>query len=101
MRPLVQLNRYGEELGGMQLFEIQRQDPALDEKRRRLLRALRQILRQELTPRQKEMVERYYFEKKKIHQIAEEFGINKSTVSRGLKRARTRIERCLQYYWAE
>lgn len=99
MRPLVQLNRYGEELGGMRLFEADQQDATLDEKRQRLIRALRKMIRQELTPRQKEMVERYYFEKKKIREIAEEFGVNKSTVSRGLKAARARIERCLQYYF--
>lgn len=99
MRPLVQLNRYGEELGGMRLFEITEQDLALDEKKQRLLRVLRQMIQQELSPRQKEMVERYYFQKKKIREIAQEFGVNKSTVSRVLKCARTRMERCLQYYW--
>ena len=51
----------------------------------------------ELTPRQRQMVTMYYFQRKNIPVIAEELGINRSTVSRTLKRGRARIQRYLKY----
>jgi len=50
-----------------------------------------------LTPRQLQLVELYYTRQMPMHVIAAELGINVSTVSRTLRRARDRIERCLKY----
>ena len=61
------------------------------------IRRLRKILKRELSPRQRETVEAYYFENKTMEQIAREQGVNRSTVSRTLKRGMRNLERFLQY----
>lgn len=63
----------------------------------RLKRNLRKAMREELTPRQRMIMEMYYFQGIKIPAIANELGINRSVVSRTLKRGRDRIRRCLKY----
>lgn len=63
----------------------------------RLRRNLRRAREQELTPRQRQMVELYYDQGMNIPQIAGELGLNPSTVSRTLRRARNRLYRCLRY----
>ena len=65
----------------------------------RLRRNMRLIRAQELTPRQEEMLHLYYDLGMSIPQIAREKGLNKSTVSRTLARARERLKRYLQYSW--
>lgn len=64
----------------------------LERLRRNLTLALR-----ELTPTQRRQVEMYYFQHMKQTEIARELGVNKSTVSRGLTRAKRRLRRYLQY----
>ena len=39
----------------------------------------------------------YYGQNMSMEAIAKEFGVNKSTVSRTLKRGRQRLYRCLRY----
>ena len=63
----------------------------------RLRRGLRQAREQELTPRQRQMLELYFDRGMNMPQIAEELGVNRSTVSRTLRRARDRLYRCLRY----
>ena len=63
----------------------------------RLRRGLRQAREQELTPRQRQMLELYFDQGMTIPQIAEELGLNRSTVSRTLRRAKDRLYRCLRY----
>lgn len=67
------------------------------ERLERLRRNLRQAREQELTPRQRQLLELYYDQGMTIPQIAEELGLNRSTVSRTLRRARDRLYRCLRY----
>ena len=61
------------------------------------LRRLRQVVKGELSPRQRETVEAYYFENKTMEQIAREQGVNRSTVSRTLRRGMRNLQRYLQY----
>ena len=63
----------------------------------RLRRGLRQARERELTPRQRQMLELYFDRGMTIPQIAEELGLNRSTVSRTLRRAKNRLYRCLRY----
>ena len=65
----------------------------------RLRRNMRRVRQQELTPRQEEMLHLYYDLGMTIPQIAQEKGLNKSTVSRTLARGRERLKRYLQYSW--
>lgn len=61
------------------------------------LKRVKNVIEQELTPLQRETVLAYYFQGLNICRIAEERGVNKSTVCRTLHRAETRIRRCLRY----
>jgi len=51
----------------------------------------------ELTDRQRETARLYYFEQLSMHEIAKKLGVNVSTVSRTLRRARERLLRVLKY----
>lgn len=61
--------------------------------RKNLLRAARE----ELTQHQWEMLRLYYIEGLLMRDIADMMDISISTVSRTLKRGRTRLRRCLRY----
>ena len=61
------------------------------------LRRIRRVIEAELTPRQRDTLTAYYFRQLTIPQIAQEQGVNKSTVSRTLHRAEARLQRCLRY----
>lgn len=63
----------------------------------RLLRLLRQAVQNELTARQAHCVRMYYFENKKQAQIGKELGITEATVSRHIKKARSRLFHALRY----
>ena len=63
----------------------------------RLKRNLRQARVQELTPRQCQVLAMYFDQGKNMAQIARELGLNRSTVSRTLVRAKNRLYRCLRY----
>lgn len=63
----------------------------------RLRRNLRQAREQELTPRQRQLLELYYDRGKNMAQIARELGLNRSTISRTIRRARERLYRYLRY----
>ena len=63
----------------------------------RLLRNLRKARIQELTPRQQQMLSMRFEQNMSGAEIARELGLNRSTVSRTLRRAQKRLRRCLQY----
>ena len=63
----------------------------------RLKRNLTHALRQDITERQREYMMLYYGRGMSMEAIAKEVGVNKSTVSRTLKRGRQRLYRCLRY----
>lgn len=88
--------RASEWIGDMSAWR-QANDPDNSEQRERLFRNLHKVMRDELTPRQRQMVEMYYFQKKNIPKIAEELGLNRSTVSRTLYRGMSRIRKYLKY----
>lgn len=58
---------------------------------------VKKIIKTELTPLQQELVAEYYGENISVTEIARRRGVNKSTVSRGLKAARERIGHSLRY----
>ena len=66
--------------------------PRLERLQRNLTMAL-----DELTPIQRKEVEMYYFRRMTQTDIARELGVNKSSVSRGLSRARRRLRGFLRY----
>ena len=67
------------------------------EQMNRLKRNLTHALRQDVTERQREYMILYYGRNMSMEAIAQQCGVNKSTVSRTLKRGRQRLYRCLRY----
>ena len=58
---------------------------------------IRRVIQEELTELQREVLVAYYFQEINIPQIARERGVNKSTVSRTLRRAEQKLKRYLKY----
>lgn len=63
----------------------------------RLKRNLKHALRQDITERQRQYMILYYGQGMSMEAIGKQLGVNKSTVSRTLKRGRQRLYRCLRY----
>ena len=61
------------------------------------LKRVQRVIREELTELQRQTLTAYYFHQQTIPQIAAERGVNKSTVSRTLRRAEERLRRYLRY----
>ncbi len=68
-----------------------------DEQKPSAEKAVIMAIDEELTERQRQVLLLYYFDGKNIIEIAKMLGINKSSVSRLLSRARMRIEKVLKY----
>ncbi len=62
-----------------------------------LKEVLREALSGDLTPRQLQCVELYYFDGRTQKEAGDVLGVNRATVSRHLKRARGRLFRALYY----
>lgn len=63
----------------------------------RLKENLAKALRQDVTDRQRQFLMLYYGQGLNMRQIGERMGVNKSTVSRTIKRGEARLRRCLRY----
>ena len=58
---------------------------------------VRTAMREELTDRQRELIEKYYLYGMSMTEIAEELELSPSTVSRTIKRGRERIRKYFKY----
>lgn len=63
----------------------------------RLKRNLVAALREDVTDKQRQALLLYYGEGLNMREIGERLGVDKSTVSRNLKRGERRLRRCLRY----
>ena len=63
----------------------------------RLKRNLIRCLREDVTAKQREAMLLYYAEGKNMREIGERLGVDKSTISRTIKRGERRLQRCLRY----
>lgn len=61
------------------------------------LQRVQRVIREELTELQRQTLIAYYFQEQNIPQIAADRGVNKSTVSRTLRRAEEKLRRYLKY----
>ena len=68
-----------------------------DEALERLRKNLTAVIRDELTPKQQEVLQLYYFEGLRMKDIAERLKVNRSTVSRNLMRAQRKLAKYLKY----
>ena len=64
---------------------------------RRLKRNLRLAREEELTPRQRQLMQMRFEQNMSVSEIAEALGLDKSTVSRTVTRAKQRLYKCLRY----
>lgn len=69
------------------------------EKIKRVKKIMLEVIKTDLTSRQKQLVMLYYYENMTMVEIAEQLGIDHSTVSRTLARARKNIMDKLKYYF--
>ena len=65
--------------------------------REQQIKRVQRVIREELTPLQRQTLIAYYMENRTIPQIAADRGVNKSTVSRTLHRAEDKLRRYLKY----
>ena len=63
----------------------------------RLVENLLCCIREDVTPRQREVLLLYYFRGMKQIEIAQQLGVARSTVSRTIQRGERRLKRCLRY----
>ena len=63
----------------------------------RLKRNLLRALQEDVTPRQRQTLLLYYSDGLNMREIGERLGVDKSTVSRTIKRGERRLRRCLRY----
>ncbi len=61
------------------------------------LQRVQRVIDEELTPLQRQTLLAYYIQQQTIPQIAADRCVNKSTVSRTLKRAEDKLKRYLRY----
>ena len=61
------------------------------------LKRVQRVIREELTEMQRQTLLAYNFQEQSITEIAEERGVNKSTVCRTLHRAEEKLRRYLKY----
>ena len=62
-----------------------------------MLKRVQRVLHEELTDLQREALVAYYVQEKTMAQIAQERGVNKSSVCRTLHRAEQKLRRYLKY----
>lgn len=70
-----------------------------DTKYKKMVSSLKNVIKGELTQRQKTCIAMYYGEKMKMKDIAEILGINTSCVSRCIKRAKNKLTKTMKYYF--
>lgn len=63
----------------------------------RVKAALWRALHEDVTEKQRKYLLLYYAEGKNMVEIGQELGVDKSTVSRTIKRGEARLRRCLRY----
>ena len=61
------------------------------------LKRVQRVIQEELTPLQREVLTAYYFQEMTMQQIADQRGVNKSTICRTLHRAEQKLRRFLRY----
>ena len=65
--------------------------------REKAARLLHTAIRQELTPRQQECVQLYFFQRLTMEEIGRQLGIGKATVCRHLQKSKRRLGQVLSY----
>lgn len=89
--------RRGKAYGADMVMYLRQLEPRTDPTQSRLRQNLIRCIREEITPRQREVLLMYYMQGLTQKQIAQTLGVDRSTVSRTIKRGEERLKRCLRY----
>ena len=92
-RTTFSLEIFGDRLNTASAYNGETNARQLNSMKKDLLRAIES----ELTDRQRQMVNEYYFKGASVTDISKKYNISKSTVSRHLSRSRERLKDALKY----
>lgn len=91
------LNEFTESLAG--ILEYNHKNECTNEyEHKKLLKILTEVMSGELTKRQRDCIVMRYYRRLTVTQIACELGVGKSTVSRHITKAKSRLRKILKYY---
>ncbi len=97
MNNKLSLTEFTESIAGM--MEYSKGMQYTNEKEyKRLLKILSKVIVGELTERQQQCIVMRYYKNLTVTEIAYQLGIGKSTASRHIKKAKTRLYKILDYY---
>lgn len=97
MNNKLSLTEFTESIAGM--MEYSKGMQYTNEKEyKQLLRILSKVIVGELTERQQQCIVMRYYKNLTVTEIANQLGIGKSTASRHIKKAKTRLYKILDYY---
>lgn len=91
------LNEFTESVAGMMDYN-QKNQFTNEKEYKKLLSILTKVIVGELTERQQQCIVMKYYKNLTVTEIAIKLGIGKSTVSRHIKKATTRLYKLLDYY---
>ena len=97
MNTKLSLNEFTESVAGMIEYN-KRLNFTNEPEYNQLLRILTKVIAGELTDRQQQCLVMRYYQNLTVTEIAIRLGIGKSTASRHIKKARTRLYKLLDYY---
>ena len=96
----ISLTRLNEDKELFKLFNNNNQEAETNSETRRLAKkAMKKVIEEQLTARQKQVLVLYYFNEIDMPTIAKMLDVNVSTVSRTLKYARNKLLNYLKYYF--
>lgn len=96
----ISLTRLNEDKELFKLFNNNNQEAESNAEIRRLAKkAMKKVIEEQLTARQKQVLVLYYFNEIDMPTIAKMLDVNVSTVSRTLKYARNKLLNYLKYYF--
>lgn len=93
---VVSLDDYTEALAGLNLY---RESHEPDLHHQAMIHTLKNVLKGELTSRQRECFYYYHYQNKKMVEIARLLGINVSTVCRHIHKAHLRLKIVMDYHY--
>ena len=97
MNAKLSLNEFTESVAGM--IEYNKETRFTNENEyKQLPRILTKVIAGELTERQQQCIVMRYYRNLTVTEIAAQLGIGKSTASRHIKKAKTRLYKLLDYY---
>ncbi len=97
MNKKLSLTEFTESIAGMMAYNKEYQYTNESEYKR-LLRILSKVVAGELTERQRQCIVMRYYKNLTVTEIGHQLGIGKSTVSRHIKKAKSRLYKILDYY---